>query len=66
MPDIIRLGRRGELVLPRRVRATLGLREGDELLVSCDQESIVLRRKARRFGEYLDRLRRASPERDRE
>ncbi len=66
MTDIIRLGRRGDLVLPRRVRATLGLREGDELLVSCDQESIVLRRKARRFGEYLDRLRRASPERDRE
>ena len=66
MADVIRLGRRGELVLPRRVRATLGLREGDELLLSCDEESIVLRRKARRFGEYLDRLRWGSTERDRE
>jgi bifunctional DNA-binding transcriptional regulator/antitoxin component of YhaV-PrlF toxin-antitoxin module len=38
------------------VRATLGLKEGDELVVSVDEEAIVLKRKARRFGQYLDRL----------
>lgn len=65
MIDIVKVGRKGELVLPRNVRATLGLREGDELLVSFDEETIVLKRKARRFAEYLDTLGRASAGRDR-
>jgi AbrB family looped-hinge helix DNA binding protein len=56
MADILKVGRRGELVLPRRLRAALGLQEGDELVVSVDDESIILKRKARRFAEYLDTL----------
>jgi AbrB family looped-hinge helix DNA binding protein len=56
MADIVKVGRKGELVLPRQVRASFGLREGDELIVSCDEEAIVLKRKARRFAEYLDGL----------
>ena len=58
MADVAKIGRRGEVVLPRRIRASLGLREGDQLVVSVADESIVLRRKARRFSEYLDTLRR--------
>ncbi len=56
MADILKIGRKGEVVLPRRVRTELGLNEGDELVVSLDGEAIVLKRKARRFGEYLDAL----------
>jgi AbrB family looped-hinge helix DNA binding protein len=56
MSEIVKMGRRGEIQLPRRVRAAFGLREGDELLVSCDEECILLKRRARRFGEYLHRL----------
>ncbi len=56
MPDIVKVGSKGEIVLPRRMRAELGLQEGHELLVTLDDEAIVLRRKARRFGEYLETL----------
>jgi AbrB family looped-hinge helix DNA binding protein len=56
MADILKIGRKGEVVLPRRVRAALGLQEGDELVLSFDHEAIVLKRKARRFAEYLDTL----------
>ena len=65
MADIVKLGRRGEFILPRHVRAALGLREGDELLVSLDEEAIVLKRKARRFGQYLETLRRPQGDRER-
>ena len=65
MADILKMGRRGEVILPRRVRAALGLHEGDELVLSVDDESIVLKRKARRFAEYLDGLGRAPTGRER-
>ena len=65
MADIVKLGRRGEFILPPHVRAALGLREGDELLVSLDDEVIVLKRKARRFGQYLETLRRPHGDRER-
>ncbi len=65
MPDILRIGRKGEVVLPRRVRAAWGLKEGDELLLSLEEEVIVLKRKAHRFAEYLDGLGQPPPGRER-
>jgi AbrB family looped-hinge helix DNA binding protein len=65
MADILRIGRKGEVVLPRHVRAAWGLKEGDELLLSLEEEAIVLKRKARRFAEYLDALGQSPPGRDR-
>jgi AbrB family looped-hinge helix DNA binding protein len=65
MADILKLGPRGEVVLPRRVRAALGLQEGDELSLSLEDESIVLKRKAHRFAEYLETLGRTSTSRRR-
>jgi AbrB family looped-hinge helix DNA binding protein len=56
MADILKVGRKGELVLPRHARVTLGLREGDELLLTIEDDSLVLKRKARRFAEYLENL----------
>lgn len=56
MADILKVGRKGELVLPRHARATLGLREGDELLLTIEDDALVLKRKARRFAEYLENL----------
>lgn len=56
MADILKIGRRGDIVLPRRVRAALDLKEGDELLLSVDNDTIVLSRKAKRFSEYLETL----------
>lgn len=56
MADILKVGRKGQLVLPRHARATLGLREGDELVLTIEDDALVLKRKARRFAEYLENL----------
>jgi len=64
MADILKVGRKGELVLPRHARATLGLREGDELVLTIEDDSLVLKRKARRFAEYLENLGRKSTGRE--
>ena len=65
MPDIVKIGRRGQPMLPARVRAALDLRDGDELVVSLEQEAIVLRPKACRFAQYLESLGRPPTDRDR-
>lgn len=56
MADVVRLGRKGEIHLSRQTRQALELKEGDELIVSVDNDTIVLRRKATRFGSYLENL----------
>ena len=56
MADIVKLGRKGEMKLPRSARAALNLDEGDELTVTVENDTIVLRKRARRFGAYLERL----------
>ena len=54
--EVVKVGRRGEFVLPRRVRAALALQEGDELVVTVEDDHLVLHRKARGFHAYLDNL----------
>ena len=52
--EVVRLGKRGELVLPRRVRSSLGVREGDELVLTVDDKRLVVEHRARGFSMYLD------------
>ena len=52
--DVVKIGKRGEIVLPRRVRSALGLQEGDELILSLDDKRVTLERRARGFSTYLD------------
>lgn len=59
--EVVKLGKRGELVLPRRLRGSLGLREGDELVATVEDKRIVLERRARGFSAYLDVLRGGPP-----
>jgi AbrB family looped-hinge helix DNA binding protein len=63
MADILKIGRRREIMLPRRVCAGLDLKEGDELLLAVQGDTIVLSRKAKRFSEYLETLRAKKPSR---
>lgn len=37
------LGRRGQLTLPRKIRTTLGINEGDHLLVIQEKDHVILR-----------------------
>lgn len=64
MADILKVGRKGELVLPRHARTALGLHEGDELVLTVEDDAILLKRKARRFAEYLENLGRKTPGRE--
>ena len=52
--EIVRLGKRGEIVLSRRIRNTLQLQEGEELVLSIADQRLVLERRARNFATYLD------------
>ena len=54
--EVLKVGKHGELVLPRRLRSRLGLREGDELVLTLEEKRIILQRRARGFGAYLDVL----------
>jgi len=56
MADILKIGRHGDVIIPRRVRAALDLKEGDELLLSVEKDTIVLSRKATHFSAYLETL----------
>jgi AbrB family looped-hinge helix DNA binding protein len=52
--EIVRVGKRGEIVLPRRIRTALQLQEGEELVLSLTEQRLVLERRARNFATYLD------------
>ncbi len=58
--EVVKVGRRGEIILPRRLRSTLGLQEGDELVLSVQDRRMVLERRVRHFGTYLDVIATAS------
>lgn len=62
--EVVKLGRRGELILPRGVLSALGLQAGDELFLSVEEDQLLLRRKARRFSAYLDTLNPNNPDRN--
>ena len=38
----VRLGRKGQMVLPKEVRDSLGLKEGDRLIVSVEGGQVIL------------------------
>jgi AbrB family looped-hinge helix DNA binding protein len=54
--EVVTIGKRGEIVLPRRLRNGLGLQEGDQLVLSVEERRIVLERRSRNLGAYLDVL----------
>lgn len=50
----VRLGRRGQMVLPAQVRHSLGLREGDEILVAVWPDGrVILRPRPRNYTDAL-------------
>lgn len=52
--EIVRVGKRGEIALPRRIRTALQLQEGEELVMSLTDQRVVIERRARNFATYLD------------
>ena len=54
--QVLKVGKHGEIVLPRPLRRRLGWREGDEIVLSVEEKRVVLERRARGFAAYLDVL----------
>jgi AbrB family looped-hinge helix DNA binding protein len=54
--DVVQVGKGGEIVLPRRVRQSLNLQEGDQLVVLVEERRLILERRPRSLATYLDAL----------
>ena len=55
--NIVRVGRRGQMVLPKAVREALGVTEGDQLWVEVEGNRIILRPVSSLVRESLGSLR---------
>jgi AbrB family looped-hinge helix DNA binding protein len=64
--EVVRLGKKGEIALPRRVRSSLKLQEGDEVVLWVADNRIVLERRVRKFSAYLDAISAAMGTKDEE
>ncbi len=40
----VKLSRKGQFVIPKEMRDALGLKDGEEILVTLDKERVILRR----------------------
>jgi len=55
--NVVRVGRRGQMVLPKAVREALGLNEGDQLWVEVEGNRVILRPVSSLVRESLGSLR---------
>jgi AbrB family looped-hinge helix DNA binding protein len=58
MAQAVRLGKRFQLVLPKKIRQRLGLREGDVMLVEVTRKGILLVPKPQSYTRHLAGLHR--------
>jgi len=58
MTQAVRLGKRFQFVLPKKIRQRLGLREGDVLLVEVTHKGILLVPKPHSYTQHLAGLHR--------
>lgn len=56
MNKIIKVGKRYQIVIPKRIRKQLGIKVEDELIVSVRNNWIVLQLRPGRYGEYMQGL----------
>jgi AbrB family looped-hinge helix DNA binding protein len=55
--SVVRVGRRGQMVLPKAVREALGVNEGDQLWVEVEGNRVILRPVSSLVRESLGLLR---------
>ena len=55
--NVVRVGRRGQMVLPKAVREALGVNEGDQLWVEVEGNRVILRPISSLVRESLGSLR---------
>jgi len=53
MTEIVRVSRKYQVVIPKRVRKALNIGCGDELVVSVKDGQILMRPKPKRYVDYM-------------
>jgi len=56
MTEYIRLGSKGRLVIPKKVREKMGLESGDTLTYTINNENITFRKVPKSYTEYMQGL----------
>jgi AbrB family looped-hinge helix DNA binding protein len=53
MSEVVRLSKKYQVVVPRKVRKKLGLDRGDELVVEARGGKVVMKPKPKNYTEYM-------------
>ena len=56
MNNIVKVGKRYQIVIPKKIREQLGVKIEDELIVSVRNSWIVIQLRPRRYSEYMQGL----------
>jgi len=56
MNNVVKVGRRYQIVIPKKVREQLGVNIEDELIVRVRDGWIIMQPKPRRYSEYMQGL----------
>jgi len=56
MNNIVKVGKRYQIVIPKKIREQLGVKISDELIISVRNSWIVIQPRPRRYSEYMQGL----------
>jgi len=56
MNNIVKVGKRYQIVIPKKVREQLGVNIEDELIVGVRDARIIMQPRPRRYSEYMQGL----------
>ena len=56
MNNIVKVGKRYQIVIPKKVREQLGVNIADELIVGVRDARIIMQPRPRRYSEYMQGL----------
>ena len=56
MKNVVKVGKRYQIVIPKKVREQLGVNIEDELIVGVRDARIIMQPRPRRYSEYMQGL----------
>jgi len=56
MKSVVRVGKKYQIVIPKKIREQVGLKIEDELVMSVRNSWIVIQPRPKRYGDYMQGL----------
>jgi AbrB family looped-hinge helix DNA binding protein len=56
MPITTKLGKKSQVVIPKKVRNAVGITEGDELIIDVVEDKIIIKQKPKSYSKKLKGL----------